>query len=404
LDITANYTSTAGKYRVSILHHIPYGAGTHTLDPPGGLYDPGTQVTMTPIPIEGCTFSDWYDGHWILIYENPATVTVDSDIEFRVYYDDCNAHKISVATDPIYKGRIEMTPYSFPYGDGIIKYIHGTEVSLLAIPDDGYTFLNWSGDISGSENPITVVMDSDKNITANLESPPTMNAYFSGTISRNVDLISPHLVLKRTTGTLLKDWELTGGSTSATFNKTYEFLSYTNFYIWATDDLDNDGVLFEGDEPSVCYDEDDDEECDWLVMYQDGASFSNLDVVLPDAEIGPEPLNNIEQMLVYDMTFSHYHYYEFDTYWEYKSFMPDRTACYWRQRCEIGCEKYNRTDYTSWHIDPTPIEPGTQLYRILHEPPTGLPGDYIYDLEHAVIYNDPDYQYHESTFKYLCDE
>jgi hypothetical protein len=46
-------------------------------------------------------------------------------------------------------------------------YLEGTEVELTANPASGYAFSCWAGDISGSTNPITITMDSDKSLTAN---------------------------------------------------------------------------------------------------------------------------------------------------------------------------------------------------------------------------------------------
>jgi predicted outer membrane repeat protein len=42
----------------------------------------------------------------------------------------------------------------------------GTEVTLTANPAAGWSFSHWSGDLSGSANPTTITMDSDKSITA----------------------------------------------------------------------------------------------------------------------------------------------------------------------------------------------------------------------------------------------
>ena len=42
----------------------------------------------------------------------------------------------------------------------------GETVNLTAIASEGYEFDHWSGNLSGSENPITLTMDSDKEITA----------------------------------------------------------------------------------------------------------------------------------------------------------------------------------------------------------------------------------------------
>ncbi|NJL70621.1 MAG: alpha/beta hydrolase [Candidatus Competibacteraceae bacterium] len=46
-------------------------------------------------------------------------------------------------------------------------YDIGTAVALTATPDSGYQFTGWSGDASGTQNPLSVTMNIDKNITAN---------------------------------------------------------------------------------------------------------------------------------------------------------------------------------------------------------------------------------------------
>jgi hypothetical protein len=45
-------------------------------------------------------------------------------------------------------------------------YAAGTIVSLTAIPGSGRTFTAWSGDASGSENPLSLEMSSDKAVHA----------------------------------------------------------------------------------------------------------------------------------------------------------------------------------------------------------------------------------------------
>ena len=45
-------------------------------------------------------------------------------------------------------------------------YDENTEVKLTALPDTGYRFVNWSGDLSGNQNPAVVKMDADKNVAA----------------------------------------------------------------------------------------------------------------------------------------------------------------------------------------------------------------------------------------------
>ncbi|MFW6056334.1 MAG: InlB B-repeat-containing protein [Chloroflexota bacterium] len=45
-------------------------------------------------------------------------------------------------------------------------YAEGTTVQLTAVPSKGYAFTGWAGDASGTENPVTVTMSSDLNVTA----------------------------------------------------------------------------------------------------------------------------------------------------------------------------------------------------------------------------------------------
>jgi uncharacterized repeat protein (TIGR02543 family) len=43
----------------------------------------------------------------------------------------------------------------------------GAQVNLEAVPAPGYRFDSWSGTLSGSENPVTILIDCNKTITAN---------------------------------------------------------------------------------------------------------------------------------------------------------------------------------------------------------------------------------------------
>lgn len=74
--------------------------------------------------------------------------------------------------DPIiqYSLTFEVTPSeggSISNSSG--KYDDGETISLLATPSPEYVFKNWSVGASGTNNPITIVMNSNKNITANFE-------------------------------------------------------------------------------------------------------------------------------------------------------------------------------------------------------------------------------------------
>jgi len=51
-------------------------------------------------------------------------------------------------------------------------YPQPTSVELTVIPESGYTFTGWTGDCSGTANPLTINVDSAKNCTANFAPIP----------------------------------------------------------------------------------------------------------------------------------------------------------------------------------------------------------------------------------------
>src|SRR5690625_916326 len=58
------------------------------------------------------------------------------------------------------------------------EYDEGTTVEIIASPNEHWVFNGWQGDHSGNQNPASIMMDSDKNITAQFikrEYPLTMS-------------------------------------------------------------------------------------------------------------------------------------------------------------------------------------------------------------------------------------
>lgn len=52
-------------------------------------------------------------------------------------------------------------------------YTEGSTVSLTATPNSGYEFSSWSGAVSGSQNPISITMNSNKTVSANFSAIQT---------------------------------------------------------------------------------------------------------------------------------------------------------------------------------------------------------------------------------------
>jgi uncharacterized repeat protein (TIGR02543 family) len=49
------------------------------------------------------------------------------------------------------------------------SYEPGTQATLTATPNPGYRFTGWTGDASGTDNPLTITMDADKTVGATFE-------------------------------------------------------------------------------------------------------------------------------------------------------------------------------------------------------------------------------------------
>ena len=55
------------------------------------------------------------------------------------------------------------------------SYLSGTQVTLSATPESGWEFNRWSGNASGTENPVSIIADTDKTITATFSEIVTVN-------------------------------------------------------------------------------------------------------------------------------------------------------------------------------------------------------------------------------------
>ncbi|GEM_PF-928997 len=127
---------------------------------------------------------EFYDGNWdqlidsFEIIEDQRLETTweleeermanDNHWYVMVTYEDYNMGSINpgmytLDVDVAGQGTVEIDPEED-------NYIEGTDVDLEAIPEDAeWQFTEWTGDYEGTEEEITVTMDSDKEITANFE-------------------------------------------------------------------------------------------------------------------------------------------------------------------------------------------------------------------------------------------
>lgn len=124
--------------------------GTHT-------YEAGETVVAVATPNSGYMFAGWTGD--VTKPDDTIKITMDSDKSIKATFEkEPTKYSLSVSPDPSDAGRVDPSSGT---------YVEGENATVEAFPAEGWKFDYWSGNTSGTSNPITVVMDSDKSITAN---------------------------------------------------------------------------------------------------------------------------------------------------------------------------------------------------------------------------------------------
>ena len=146
-QIVKQYTLTASVRCIGFLYCGQGEGGSVT---GGGTFASGTQVSLTATPSSGYNFSGWSNGSTT----NPLTVTLTSNTSITANFQVIvNSYSLTVTAG-------EGGSVSSEGGE----YEEGTEVTITAIPDEGYGFTAWSD--GSQEESITLILSEDKLIEA----------------------------------------------------------------------------------------------------------------------------------------------------------------------------------------------------------------------------------------------
>lgn len=137
----------------------PSGGGTIAKNPDQLKYDHGTNVLLTATPNTGYTFTNWTDNGTIVSTSAAYQITMTRNRTLVANFT-LNSYTLTVTINPTGGGTVVKNPDRAAYDSG-------TTVQLTATPSSGYTFTSWNGDATGSANPLSVLMNANKNISAN---------------------------------------------------------------------------------------------------------------------------------------------------------------------------------------------------------------------------------------------
>ncbi len=177
--LVANFTADL----VVTLSATPSAGGTTT---GAGSFIPGTSATLTATPNSGYSFVNWTEGTTIVSTDATYTATINTSRTLVANF--------ALTTGVTFALNVTGNNGTVVKNPVLVTYNSGATVELTATPELGYTFASWSGDATGSVNPLTVTMSADKNITANftlIGSGFTLNVVANnGSVLKNPDIIS----------------------------------------------------------------------------------------------------------------------------------------------------------------------------------------------------------------------
>ena len=128
-----------------------------TVSPSTQQYDEGKTATITATASSEYVFQSWSGATGST---NSTSVVMNSDKSVTA-----NFVKKKYALTTTVEGEGTVAEKVIKAG-AATDYNSGTIVELTAVPSDEWQFIEWKGDLTGSENPTQITIDKAMNITA----------------------------------------------------------------------------------------------------------------------------------------------------------------------------------------------------------------------------------------------
>ncbi len=136
------------------------GSGTLDVSPLQNNYEYGDKVTLTAAPADGYYLESWSGDMPAPGTENPLEINMTQDMSITANFTEPLPGTLTVNIEG--QGQVTREPDKESYEGGEV-------VTLTAVPDEGSIFAKWSGDLSGTLNPVEIVVNGDKTVTATFE-------------------------------------------------------------------------------------------------------------------------------------------------------------------------------------------------------------------------------------------
>ena len=165
-SITANFELEPGWY--SLTMSSTEGGSVTTPGEGTSIYEAGKVVNLVAEPGEGYQFMEWTgDVNAIAdVYATATTITMNDSYCITANFElEPGWYSLTISST---EGGSVTTP-----GEGTSIHTASTVVNLIAQPDEGYQFMQWTGDVSTIADvyaaSTTITMNDSYSITANFE-------------------------------------------------------------------------------------------------------------------------------------------------------------------------------------------------------------------------------------------
>lgn len=168
---------------------ITASAGTGgSVSPSGSISaEYGQTLTFTATPSANYAVDQWYvDGISVVTNNSQILLGVDASRSVSVTFKK-TAYDLNISST---HGSVQVAQEN--QGSVLPKaYTPNSKLALTPVPDPGYVFCGWSGNISGLAQPFHLFLDSDKSITANFIPQVTQMAMSTPVMTIQSDTSDP---------------------------------------------------------------------------------------------------------------------------------------------------------------------------------------------------------------------
>jgi uncharacterized repeat protein (TIGR02543 family) len=137
----------------------PEEGGTATDLTNDSPYEEGTEVSIKAEAAEGYQFTGWTAPAGVFGNTTAAETTFTMPAQNVTVNATFTLEQYTLTVNIVGNGSVTKNPDQ-------PTYTYNTPVALNAIPDSCWSFAGWSDDLSGTENPTTIVMNGNKTVTA----------------------------------------------------------------------------------------------------------------------------------------------------------------------------------------------------------------------------------------------